>query len=110
MGERQRQRLPPAGGHPLIEPGELGPDHGVAGQRVDDVDEIGLAQEPQRPRVGVGAQRARAEQLPADLDDDRFAGRQRGNRLAVPNDVDDFVLEPDGDRLDLVQRPFVRLV
>ena len=110
MGEGQREGLSPAGRHPLIEGGERGCGARIAAHHIDDVDEIGLAQQPQRPRVGVRAEPARAEQLAPDLDDDRFAVAQRGNWLPVPHDVDDARVETDGERFQLVQRPLEGLI
>ena len=103
--ERQGQELRPAGRHLLVERREPRRRARVARHQVDDVDEVGLAEQRHGPAIGLGAQAVGAEDLAAGLDDDRLALVEPRERLAVPHDVDDVRVEAHRHRLHLVQRP-----
>ena len=103
--ERQGQELRPAGRHLLVERREPGRGARVPRHQVDDVDEVGLAEERHGAPVGLCAQAMRAEDLAARLDVHRFPLAEPGQRPAVPHDVDDVRVEAHRHRLHLVQRP-----
>ena len=84
LGERQRQQLRPAGRRVLVERDQPASGAGVARHQVDDVDEVGFAEQLHRAPVGLGAEVVLAVDLAARPDDDRIPvvePRQRDSRL-----------------------------
>ena len=105
LRERQWQELRPAGRHVLVEGGQAPRGAGVARHQVDDVDEIGLAEQIDGAPVGRRAEVVLAVDLAARLDDDRIPVAEPGQAFAVAHDVDDARVEADRHGFHLVQRP-----
>ena len=110
IGKRQRKRLAPAHRHLLIERGQRRAGRRIAAHQVDEVNQVGLPQCCQGTRVGVWTESTRGEELAADLQDDGLGVAHAGDRLPMPYHVDERLIQSNRQRVELVQRPLVRLV